>query len=159
MISVADDQRTTTILLMSTARAAADPTESLGYLLKHASAELIRRTDAALEPFGIDSKDLGVLRVVAGNDRSSQQQVAATLGVDRTTMVALLDTLEATGVVTRRPDPDDRRRNVVELTAPGLAMVRRADQAATAVERELLRPVSAGEVESLRRTLRALLAR
>src|SRR5262245_33977093 len=98
----------------------ADPREVLGYLLKHATAKLAAATDAALEPLGIDGKDYGALRVLAHREATSQLEVAQTLGIDRTTMVALLDVLERKGIVTRRPDPADRRRNVVELTEKGV---------------------------------------
>ncbi|GAB6899101.1 MarR family winged helix-turn-helix transcriptional regulator [Kineosporia succinea] len=91
----------------------ADPRDVLAYLLKHATAKLTAATDTALEPYGIDSKDFGALRVLAHREPASQLQVARTLGIDRTTMVALLDALERKGVVARRPDPADRRRNVV----------------------------------------------
>lgn len=102
--------------MSSEAHPTADPHDVLAYLLKHVTAKLTTATDAALEPFGIDSKDLGALRVLAHQEPKSQLQVAQTLSIDRTTMVSLLDALERKGVVTRRPDPTDRRRNVVELT-------------------------------------------
>jgi hypothetical protein len=96
-----------------------EPYEVLGYLLKHAHLALEGRTDAALAPFGITSRDLGALRVIAGGGARSQQDVAGILGVDRTSMVALLDALEETGIVARRPSEQDRRRNVIELTRAG----------------------------------------
>ncbi|WP_232050294.1 MarR family winged helix-turn-helix transcriptional regulator [Actinoplanes sp. OR16] len=60
------------------------------------------------------------LRGLAHRESASQLQVAQTLGIDRTTMVALLDVLERKGIITRRTDPADRRRNVVEHTEHGL---------------------------------------
>src|SRR5580692_807763 len=96
-----------------------EPNEVLGYLLKHAHLALEGRTDAALAPLGINSRDLGALRVIAGGEAKSQQDVAAILGVDRTSMVALLDGLEQAGIVARRPSEQDRRRNVIELTRRG----------------------------------------
>lgn len=46
-------------------------------------------------------------------------ELAGRLGVDRTTMVALIDGLERKGLVERRRSARDRRRNVVLLTAEG----------------------------------------
>ncbi|KAA0940505.1 MarR family winged helix-turn-helix transcriptional regulator [Streptomyces apricus] len=143
---------------MSTeASTSADPHDVLGYLLKHATLKFTALTDAALEPLGIDSKDFGALRVLAHREPTSQLQVAQTLGIDRTTMVTLLDVLERKGIVTRRPDPADRRRNVVELTDQG---VRTYDAARTAYEETegaFLAAVGPGAAEQLRRTLRTLL--
>ena len=72
----------------------------------------------ALAPFDIHPRDLGVLLVIDSFEPASQQQVALRMGVDRTTMVAIIDSLEAKGIISRHPDTEDRRRNVIELT-PG----------------------------------------
>lgn len=47
-------------------------------------------------------------------------QLAEKAGVTRATMTGLIDTLERDGMVTRRPDLDDRRQLSVELTTKGL---------------------------------------
>ena len=73
----------------------------------------------ALAPFDIHGRDLGVLLVIDRFEPTSQQQVALRMGVDRTTMVAIIDALEAQGIIARHPDAEDRRRNVVELTPAG----------------------------------------
>lgn len=138
--------------------AASDPHEVLGYLLKHATLKLTALADAALEPLGIDSKDFGVIRVLAHREPASQLQVARTLGIDRTTMVAVLDALERKGVVSRRPDPADRRRNVVELTERGLRIHEAADAAYREAEGAFLGGIGPGAADQFRRTLRALLA-
>jgi DNA-binding MarR family transcriptional regulator len=49
--------------------------------------------------------------------------VAQRLGIDRTTIVAMLDAFEAKGLVSRHPHPADRRCNVVELSESGRAAV------------------------------------
>ena len=51
--------------------------------------------------------------LLAGHEPASQQYAAKRLDVDRTTMVTVLDTLQAKGLVSRRPDSENRRRNVV----------------------------------------------
>lgn len=134
-----------------------EPIDVLGYLVKQVHQRLSALADAALEPIGIDRKEFGVLRVLGGLEPLSQQGVAAKLGIDRTTMVALIDALEAKGIVTRRPDPADRRRNAIELTAGGRARYRDADAAYAAAEDQFLSPLSRTEVDSFRHALRALL--
>jgi DNA-binding MarR family transcriptional regulator len=125
----------------------------LGYLLKHAQQELTELTTKALAPFGIDGRDLGVLLVLGGREPASQLQVAQLLGVDRTTMVTLLDTLEDKGLVSRHPDAEDRRRNVVELTGTGRDALRRATRASDEAERAFLAPLSSQDGEHLRNSL------
>ncbi len=102
------------------------PLESrLGYLLKHAQLRLTRALAEALAPFGIDGHELAVLVVLAGAEPLSQIEVAARLGVDRTTMVVLIDTLEERRLVRRRRSEHDRRKNIVELTEAGAECLRR----------------------------------
>src|ERR1700759_4571490 len=91
----------------------------LAYLFKHAERLMSELHVEALAPFDIHARDLGVLLVIDRFEPASQQQVAARLGVDRTTMVAIIDALEAKGIIARRPDAQDRRRNMVELTPAG----------------------------------------
>ena len=50
-------------------------------------------------------------------------QLAERSGVTRATMTGLIDTLERDGMVTRKPDPADRRQFCVELTACGIAFL------------------------------------
>lgn len=130
----------------------------LGYLLKHAQLRMAELTEKALAPYGINGRELAVLLVLAGREPASQQQAAQRLGIDRTTMVALLDALQAKGLVSRHPHADDRRRNVVELTEPGQDTLRRATAASDEAERTLLAPLSARDGERLRDFLRAVVS-
>jgi len=115
-------------------------------------------TAKALTPYGIDGRELGVLLVLAGREPASQQQAAQRLGIDRTTMVALLDTLEGKGLVSRHPHADDRRRNVVELTEAGQDALRRATEASDDAEREFLAPLSPQAARQLRDSLQTIVA-
>jgi DNA-binding MarR family transcriptional regulator len=132
-------------------------TSRLGYLFKHARERLSELTTAALAPFGIHGRELAVLLVLAAGEPASQQEAAARLGIDRTTMVALLDVLEDKGLVARRPDAHDRRRNVVELTERGTATLRDATAASDAAERRFLAPLAPEAAEVLRESLRLLI--
>jgi DNA-binding MarR family transcriptional regulator len=129
----------------------------LGDLLKHAHLALEQQTDAALADMGLTARDLGALRVIAGGEARSQQEVAAVLGVDRTSMVALLDALESRGIVARKPAEQDRRRNVVELTPVGRSLFQRAEQRSTQAEQAFTAALGDAGGARLRRALRALL--
>ncbi|HUN31232.1 MAG TPA: MarR family transcriptional regulator [Trebonia sp.] len=129
----------------------------LGYLLKHAHLALEQRTDAALADVGLTARDLGVLRVIAGGEARSQREVATVLGVDRTSMVALLDALESRGIVARKPSERDRRRNVVELTQDGRSLFQRAEQRSIEVEQAFTAALGEAGGAELRRALRAVL--
>ena len=130
--------------------------DRLGYLFKHAHARLTELTVEALRPHGITGRELAVLIVLDGPGSASQQEAAGRLGVDRTTMVSFVDTLEARGLVTRWPDATDRRRNVVVLTDAGKHTLRQARKAGEEAERRFLAPLTPAAADQFRRALRDL---
>jgi DNA-binding MarR family transcriptional regulator len=130
----------------------------LGYLLKHAYLGLSEASAQALAPFGIDGRELAVLAVLAAREPLSQVEAAGRLGVDRTTMVSLVDALEAKELVARRRSPQDRRRNIVQLTQAGQDCLRKAERTRKEVERRFLEPLSDPDATALVRMLQALVA-
>lgn len=49
----------------------------------------------------------------------TQAALADAIGADRTRIIAVLDDLQARGLISRRPDPADRRARLVALTSAG----------------------------------------
>jgi DNA-binding MarR family transcriptional regulator len=133
-------------------------TRRLGYLLKHAQQRLVTAAGPAMAPFGIDGRELAVLTVLAADVPLSQQEAAERLGVDRTTMVALTDALEAKGLVERRRSAEDRRKNLVQLTPAGQDCLQGAGKARDEVEREFLAPLGDRLAAEFIRALRILAA-
>ena len=130
---------------------------TLGYLLKHAQLRFSEIAAAALAPLGINGREAAVLRVIGEDVPLSQGEIAQRMEVDRTTMVALIDDLEAKGLAKRHQDSGDRRRNVVELTDSGWSAVSRVEAIAAEAEREFLRPLPADGAERFRKSLHVLL--
>ncbi|MEE8445000.1 MAG: MarR family transcriptional regulator, partial [Alphaproteobacteria bacterium] len=62
---------------------------------------------------------LGVLLLLAANPGINQTRLGRAIGIDRSTLVAVLDRLEARGLLTRTPSPGDRRARSLHLTAAG----------------------------------------
>ena len=160
IVSIADDQGSRTLETMDGRRnAKALTSHRLAYLFKHAERLMADLHVEALGPFDIHARDLGVLLAIDRSESASQQRVAESLGVDRTTMVAIIDTLEAKGIIVRRPDREDRRRNVVELTQAGQTLLRQATAASDLAEADLLAPLNRQEGEQLRTLLARILDR
>lgn len=64
-----------------------------------------------------------VLAAAARDEHGSQLALAHHLGVDRTVMTYLLDSLAEAGLIERRPDPADRRARKIVATARGRALL------------------------------------
>ncbi|MZD08919.1 MarR family transcriptional regulator [Streptomyces sp. SID5785] len=132
-------------------------TQRLGYLMKHAYLRLSDLLGDALAPYGVHPKELGVLSVIAADGvERSQNELASAIGLDRTTMVAVIDGLESKGLVARRRSDRDRRRNVVTITEAGGVCLREADRARAEAEAAFLAPLDAAQAEQLTEALRTL---
>ena len=109
-----------------------------------------------MAPFGVTGRQCAVLIAIDSQAPLSQQEVARRLGVDRTTMVLLIDELESKRLVQRRRDPGDRRKNVVALTDAGRTTLQKASSASAEAERRFLGPLSDDETTQLKEALRAI---
>ncbi len=96
-----------------------------------------------------------VLAATAYASPRSQLALAQQLGVDRTAMTYLLDALEQAGLLTREPDPTDRRARRLVVTGAGRDLVARLEQELSAVEGDVLAALD----EQERASFRGLLAR
>ncbi|MGW3962337.1 MarR family winged helix-turn-helix transcriptional regulator [Amycolatopsis sp. NPDC005003] len=128
-------------------------TQRLGYLLKHAQLRLAELAEPLYAPLGVTGRQLALLTLFGDGPARSQQDGAARLGVDRTTMVALVDELEAKGLVRREVAPGDRRKRLVLLTPEGERVREEGAEVTRQAEALLLAPLSAEDAERLRAAL------
>src|SRR5215831_1161725 len=125
------------------------------YLLRRVTDAAGRMANAHLATLGLDTRHYSVLAVLAAGAGSSQRTIADTLGLDRATVVALVDKLESDGLARRAQSPADRRANAVELTARGRRVFKRADALMETCERSFVEALRDDE----RRQLTGLLER
>jgi DNA-binding MarR family transcriptional regulator len=124
----------------------------LGYWLRQAQLRVFQDFAAAMD--GVTPGQLGAVLLVEANPGMTQSALAAALGIDRSTAVALIDRLQRHGLVRRAPRDGDRRANALELDG-GTALLARLLKRLEAHERRIARGLSPGE----RRQLIALLRR
>jgi MarR family transcriptional regulator, lower aerobic nicotinate degradation pathway regulator len=113
------------------------------------------RTAEALESLGLTTALFALLNVLGTHEGAIQQELGAAMGIDPSTMVSLVDQLEAAGLAKRRPRPTDRRAREVVITRKGRRVLEQARQLAMQVEDDVLRGLSPAE----RRQVVALLRR
>src|SRR3954451_15984929 len=83
----------------------------------------LHRFTEALEPFGIRPRHVAALIELRDRGELPQQSLCGQLHLDPTNLVAILNDLERKGSATRRRDPVDRRRHLVEVSDKGLAVI------------------------------------
>ena len=75
---------------------------------------------------GLTAVQIRVLQIVGETGRATPKAIATRMGVRQATMTALVDRLEAKGMVERHRSQTDRRQTNVVLTDRGRAAVERA---------------------------------
>jgi DNA-binding MarR family transcriptional regulator len=111
------------------------------------------------DPFGLRFIDYSVLRMLQLEGELSPTRLAELVVRSSGGMTQILDRLERSGLVARKPDPTDRRRLIVGLTPAGLRLVKRANRAWVAQKQELLAGAGPAEFERLDDAVHELMRR
>jgi DNA-binding MarR family transcriptional regulator len=126
--------------------------ELLGYRLRLAQQAVFRDFAASVQ--GLSPGRVGLLIYIDANPGVTQSRLAEAAQRDRSTMVGVLDHLEARGLLERRRGAD-RRTNGLWLTRAGRSLLARALRGIARHERRIASRLSTAE----RRQLLALLGK
>jgi DNA-binding MarR family transcriptional regulator len=128
---------------------------SPGFLLAQVGALAAAKFGQRLRKLGLAPSDAGILRILGAGPGITQQALAAALGMLPSRLVAVVDELEARGLVQRRENPEDRRRYALHLSEKGRSTLETVGRVAREHQQELL----AALTEEERRQLAGLLQR
>lgn len=129
----------------------------LSYLLRQATLRVQERVADALAEHGMRPPHNAVLSMLADGPLA-QIALATQLQTDRTTMVAIIDDLEAWQLVERRRNLHDRRAHDVSLTELGRARLIEAQNAVSAADSAFFATLTESERAKLRAMLLRLIA-
>ncbi|MDQ0808669.1 DNA-binding MarR family transcriptional regulator [Streptomyces sp. B3I7] len=130
----------------------------LGWAIRMVSSAFRRVATESVADLPGGARAYLVLVALADGEPPSQLALAKAVSLDRTVMTYLLDDLEAHHLVTRRPDPRDRRARQVLLTDTGRTRLAQVRDNLAAAEAELLADLDEHDAHHLR-TLLARIAR
>jgi len=128
----------------------------LGYRLRRAQGAMHRDFMAAVASLDLTQKQAATLWLINGNPGVAQVAVAAALGMDRATTMAIVDRLEARRLVIRQRSRTDRRRQELYLTPAGQSALRKAKARIAKHEERFKSLFTAAELESLLTALQRL---
>jgi DNA-binding MarR family transcriptional regulator len=114
----------------------------LGYRLRLAQQTVFR--DFAKSVGELSPGRVGILLLIDANAGVTQSGLAQAVGLDRSTMVGLVDKLEERGLIERRRGAD-RRTNELSLTRAGRALVVRLKRRIASHERRVAAPLTSAE--------------
>jgi DNA-binding MarR family transcriptional regulator len=112
-----------------------------------------RAADALGEAFNKVSREAGladlrhwlVLALVSDGPKRTQLEIAKQLGIDKTTLVSILDRLEKDGLIVRTHSENDRRVRIPEATPAGVEVFKKVSIAREAAIGERLAAIPASE--------------
>jgi len=137
-------------------RPAADPCvlkNDLGWALGALSRSYMKAVAATFAEVPGGPRGYQVLAAAAREEPGSQLALAQHLGVDRTVMTYLLDSLAEAGLIERRPDPADRRARRIAATTRGRALLDGLGERLRAAEDQALAGLDDEEQQSFRALL------
>jgi len=91
----------------------------------------------------------GILRILDSTPAMTQQALAATLGMVPSRLVALVDEMEARGLIERGENPDDRRRYALHITEKGRSTLETIGRVSHEHSQALLAAISEDEQRQL----------
>jgi DNA-binding MarR family transcriptional regulator len=121
----------------------------IGYQLRLAQLAVFNDFAAELKDFDISPGRFGVLVLISANPGMTQSLLAAATQLDRSTMVAVIDQLEARGLVERRASPTDRRSNALVLTTEGEKLLKLMKRRIKQHEARIAAAMTPGETAKL----------
>lgn len=104
-------------------------------------------------PGDLTLRQLQVLAMLRRTPDATGQGLAETMGVSTPTVSGLVDRVASKGWVDRRPDPEDRRRVLLRLTAEGEALLTGMESPAAGIRERLLARLDEAELADLARLL------
>lgn len=117
----------------------------ISYKLRLAQIVAYRAFEGQVSGFGAAPRYLGLLWLIRDNPGQPQSRLAEAVALQRSSLVTILDRLEADGLVERRAVAGDRRMKQVWLTAEGARVLDALNPQAEAHEAALTSGLTAEE--------------
>ncbi len=130
--------------------------DQVGHLLRRAHQ---RATQIFLETFdatGLTPTQWAALARLGEEGAASQNHLGRLTAMDPATVQGVIQRLEKRGLIDREPDPDDRRRTRLKLTAEGAELVAHRTADGAKVSALTLAPLTAEEAETFLDLLKKL---
>ncbi|MFQ6675526.1 MAG: MarR family winged helix-turn-helix transcriptional regulator [Fidelibacterota bacterium] len=126
---------------------------STGFLVVRTARSMKKALDTQLVELGLTASQHTVLSTLAHSDGLSLSEVGRRVFLDKPAITGLADRLEKDGLVQRKRTSSDRRVIKLYLTPKGRKLLRRMNEIATSVDRDLVSVLTPEQLKQLRQML------
>jgi MarR family transcriptional regulator, transcriptional regulator for hemolysin len=142
------------------------PTNDLAHLMRDLTRDLLlagrlwrKMARAAAAKHGVsEAASAPLIWIDRLGENVRQNALADAIGIEGASLVRLIDELQASGLVTREPDPTDRRANAVSLTDRGRKVVAEVNEDVMALRRQVFAGLDQSDFEATLRVFAAIKA-
>jgi len=127
-----------------------------GFLLTDAAHLLRKLIDRRLQPLGLSRAQWSVLAILSNHEGLSQSQISDELEIEKSTTGRLIDQVERSGWIERRPIPGDRRLWGIHLTDRARQLITEVESIVLNTRAEMLRGLSAEQQQTLSEMLQTV---
>ena len=120
-----------------------------GFLLTDSARLLRKLIDRRLQPLGLSRAQWSILAILSNHDGLSQSQISDELEIEKSTAGRLIDQVEKSGWIERRPIPGDRRLWGIHLTDRARQLLAEVESVILNTRAEMLRGLSAEQQQDL----------
>ena len=130
----------------------------LAAMLHPLTRALVAAELPVLAGHGISMWGYVVLNALDDGPARTQAALALAIGADKTRIITTLDELQQAGLITREPDPADRRVRLLAITSAGRQVRAAAQTAIQANEERVLTKLSPADRQAFLRAVKLLSA-
>jgi DNA-binding MarR family transcriptional regulator len=121
----------------------------MGYNARRAALSIIELFLERLAPYGLKPVDFSVMSTIHHNPGVTSRQLCAALNLLPPNLVGLIQSLEARGLIERKPHPHDGRAVGLHPTRQGVDLMQQAERAASELEIEKTSRLTAAQRKTL----------
>ncbi len=129
-----------------------------GFLLTDSARLLRKLIDRRLQPLGLSRAQWSILAILSNHDGLSQSQISDELEIEKSTAGRLIDQVEKSGWIERRPIPGDRRLWGIHLTDQARQLIDEVESVILQTRAEMLRGLTEEQQQHLSELLQRVKA-
>ncbi len=128
----------------------------MGYNARRASLAIIGEFMKKMAVYDLRPVDFSVLSLITHNAGITSRQLCSALGLLPPNLVAMINTLEARGLIERRAHPSDGRAFALHTSEKGQVLMGMAEETAAKLEADATRRLTPAENKTLIRLLKKI---